>query len=136
VAGASIGQEDTMLYMLLISYNPGIARGADEAASLQPQHAKLEAELWADGRYVSGAALWPVEMRGYVVRDGESQRVDGPFAESKEVAGGYFIVECETDDEAVEIAKRVPCDSRSWIEVRRIGLFHPNVEKIAGGLRV
>lgn len=117
-----------MLYMLMINYDPSLPF---EGPILQPEHAKLEAELRERGLFVSGAGLMPAEAAGsFRVRDGKRLATDGPFAETKEVLGGYYIVDC-TEDEAVAIAERIPGEKRSWVDVRRIALFHPNVEKIA-----
>ena len=55
------------------------------------------------------------------VRDGKRTLVDGPFSESKEMVGGYFILECETRDEAVAIASEVPAAEWATIEVRECG---------------
>jgi hypothetical protein len=119
-----------MLYMLLICYDPTVPVGPDEP-NRQPDHAKLEAELREEGRYVSGGALWPVESAKNVrVRDGAAVVTDGPFAETKEAIGGYFTVDCD-EAEALAIAARIPVDARSWIQVRPVALFHPNVERIA-----
>lgn len=116
-----------MLYILMINYDPSIPF---EGPLLQPGHAKLEAELRERGLFVSGAGLMPVEGGGSIrVRGGKALNTDGPFAESKEVLGGYYIVDC-TEEEAMEIAPRIPVESRSWVDVRRIALFHPNLEKI------
>ena len=117
-----------MLYMLMINYDPSVPF---EGPILQAEHAKLEAELRDRGVFVSGAGLMPVEAGGsFRVRGGEALTTDGPFAETKEVLGGYYIVDCGEGD-AIEIAKRIPVEKRSWVEVRRIALFHPNVEKVA-----
>jgi hypothetical protein len=62
------------------------------------------------------------------VRDGKPLTTDGPFAETKEAVGGYYIVDCE-EDEAVAIAARIPGEG-GWIHVRPIALFHPNLERI------
>ena len=119
-----------MLYMLLIRYDPTIPPVASEQA-LQPEHAKLEHELRANGTYVSGAGLWPVERAKTIrKRNGKATTTDGPFAETKEAVGGYYIVDCD-ESEALAIAARIPVESRSWIEVRKIALFHPNVARIA-----
>lgn len=73
----------------------------------------------------------PVEASGLRrVRRGETLNTDGPFAESKEVLGGYYIVDC-SEEEALEIAARIPVERRSWVDLRRIALFHPNIERIA-----
>jgi hypothetical protein len=117
-----------MLYMLMINYDPSLPF---EGPVLQPEHAKLEDELRERGIYVSGAGLMPVEAGGsYAVRDGKALPTDGPFAETKEVLGGYYMVDCD-EDEALEIAARIPVETRSWVDVRRIALFHPNIEKEA-----
>jgi len=55
------------------------------------------------------------------VRDGKPMLIDGPFAESKEMVGGYFILECDTRDEAVAIASEVPAAEWATIEVREFG---------------
>ena len=54
------------------------------------------------------------------VRDGEVLLSDGPFAETKEQMGGYYIIDCQDLDEAVEVASRVPAASFGSIEVRPI----------------
>lgn len=118
-----------MLYMLMINYDPSIPF---EGRVLQPEHARLEAELRERGLFVSGAGLMPVEAGGsFRMRGGRTLATDGPFAETKEVAGGYYIVDC-SEAEALEIAARIPVEKRSWVDVRRIALFHPNVERIEG----
>jgi hypothetical protein len=118
-----------MLYMLMICYDPTAPRDPDEP-NRQPEHAKLENELRERGTYVSGAALWPVESAKNVrVQDGKTVATDGPFAETKEAVGGYYIVDCD-EDEAVAIAARIPVESRAWIQVRPLALFHPNAERI------
>jgi hypothetical protein len=55
------------------------------------------------------------------VRDGKPTLLDGPFSESKEMIGGYFIVDCDTRDEAVAIAREVPAAEWATIEVRELG---------------
>lgn len=118
-----------MLYMLMINYDPSIPF---EGPVLQPEHAKLELELRDQGKFVSGAGLIPVEATGHVtVRDGKVLKTDGPFTETKELLGGYYIVDVATVEEASAIAARIPVEQRSWVEVRPIALFHPNVERIA-----
>jgi hypothetical protein len=58
------------------------------------------------------------EARVVRVRDGETVVSDGPFAETKEVIGGYFLVDCKDLDQAIEIAERVPLVSRGSVEIR------------------
>lgn len=118
-----------MLYMCLINYDPTMPF---EGPSLQPQHAKLEQELRQIGVYVSGAGLMPVEAGTSVrLKNGQPLATDGPFVESKEVAGGYYILDCNSLEEAVGYASRIPIEKRSWVDVRPVALFHPNIERIA-----
>ena len=119
-----------MLYMLLICYDPTMAPVASEQ-NLQPEHHKLELELRERGLFVSGAGLWPVEAAKSVRRkDGKTMTTDGPFAETKEAVGGYYIVDCD-EAEALAIAARIPVETRSWVQVRAVALFHPNVSRIS-----
>ena len=55
------------------------------------------------------------------VRDGKPTLIDGPFSESKEMVGGYFILDCDTRDQAVAIASEVPAAEWATIEVREFG---------------
>ena len=55
------------------------------------------------------------------VRDGKPMLIDGPFAESKEMVGGYFILDCDSRDEAIAIASEVPAAEWATIEVREFG---------------
>jgi hypothetical protein len=60
----------------------------------------------------------PSRSRVVRVRDGESVVTDGPFSETKEVLGGYFLVECRDLDQAIEIAQRVPLADKGSVEIR------------------
>lgn len=112
-----------MLYMCLIGYDPSIP----PEGNLQPKHKELEDELRGQGKYVGGAVLAPVAMgTSKRIRNGRAVVTDGPFPETKEVLGGYYIVDCATEAEAIEIAARIPIDKNSWIDVRPVFLWHPN----------
>ena len=83
-------------------------------------------EAFAHGSVLDAGGLWPegVEFR---VQDGRLSRTDGPYAEAREVVGGYAILEARTDDEAVEGARRVAeLHLQHWpgwtgtVEIRRI----------------
>jgi len=93
-----------MKYALLIYPKPGSheALGEDEAAA-------VSAEYWAfrdDPRCLGGAHLQPLETATTVRHGGLI--TDGPFADTKEVLGGYFVFEASNLDEALEVAQRVP----------------------------
>ena len=117
-----------MLYMFLICYDPTLERRQDEPASLQPQHAALEQELRAEGVYVTGGALMPPNIvPAVIVRDGKRMAsTEGPYAESRELVGGFFIIDCKGDDDAARQAARIPTNSRSWINAQRIPLYRPS----------
>jgi hypothetical protein len=113
-----------MLYMLMICYDR--TQPVDPGqTNLLPGHAELEAELRARDLFAGGAALMPIEGVPTVrVKDGVAS-TDGPFAETKEVLGGYYVVECEDRAEAIEIAARIPIEDRAWVDVRPVALWHP-----------
>jgi hypothetical protein len=60
----------------------------------------------------------PTQARVVRMRDGETLVTDGPFAETKEVVGGYFIVDCKDLDAAIEVAQRVPLVDKGSVEIR------------------
>ena len=60
----------------------------------------------------------PAAARVVRVRDGETLVTDGPFAETKEVLGGYFLADCKDLDQAIELAQRVPLVEKGSVEIR------------------
>ncbi len=121
-----------MLYMFLIQYDPAVPLAPTDKPSLLPEHEALEADLRQTGVYVSGGALMPVEMaRPLRVKAGAVIGSDGPFAETKEAIGGYYIIDCRDAAEAAAYAARIPVPSNAWVEARQLVLFHPDVGRIA-----
>ena len=83
-------------------------------------------ELRQSGHYVSAAPLAPVESAVTVrVRDGQRSSVDGPFAETKEQLGGYYLIEARDRDEAIRVAGRIPGARLGSIEVRALRAHDP-----------
>ena len=73
------------------------------------------------GIYQGGEALQPIATATTVrVRDGETLTTDGPFAETKDQLGGFYLVDCNDLDEAIEIAARIPDVRGGSIEVRPV----------------
>jgi hypothetical protein len=76
---------------------------------------------WAQGKGLDLNGL-ELDSRGTAksirVRNGNASVTDGPFAETKEVLGGYFIVECDDLDEAIDIASRIPVAESGSVEIR------------------
>jgi hypothetical protein len=60
----------------------------------------------------------PAKARVVRVRDGQTVIADGPFVETKEILGGYFLVDCKDLDQAIEVAQRVPLVDRGSVEIR------------------
>jgi hypothetical protein len=109
-----------MKYMLLIYL--------DEQALSEPERQKcyvdstqLAHELRAGGKYLSANPLHPVATATSVrVREGKRLVTDGPFAETREQLGGYFLVDARDLDEALAIAERIPMAAKGTVEVRPI----------------
>lgn len=105
-----------MRYALLIYENPGAHEGksAEEREAITAEYMAM----YDDGRVKSGAHLKPVET-ATVVR--EDLVTDGPFANTKEIFGGFFLIEADDLDGALEIAKRIPAQRFGGaVEVRPI----------------
>jgi hypothetical protein len=112
-----------MQYMLLIYGETAVweARSESEESSLGEEYGKLGNDLRAQGKLLRGDELQPVATATSVqVRDGKAIVSDGPFADTKEVLGGYYLIEAESLDEAIEWAERVPDARYGTIEVRPI----------------
>jgi hypothetical protein len=62
----------------------------------------------------------PADARVVQVRDGRTVVTDGPFAETKEVLGGYFLADCKDLDQAIELAQRVPLAGKGSVEIRPV----------------
>ena len=112
-----------MKYMLLC-YNDG--RALEEAGEAALQAAMEEAvrlthELDATGKYVSASPLQPTSTATSVrVRAGKAMITDGPFAETREHLGGYYIIHADNLDEAIGIAARHPGARYGTVEIRPI----------------
>lgn len=96
-------------------------RNAPEDPSVFPEMGKFAGELAAQGKLRGGAPLHPEdEGRRVRLRKGETLVTDGPFTETKEVIGGYFLVDCESAEEATAIARRCPHHRIGVVEVRQL----------------
>lgn len=82
------------------------------------------ADIVGSGNFKAGEALHPVAAATSVrVRDGKVLTTDGPFAETKEALGGFYLIEAADLDEAIAIAARIPTAKHGTIEVRPIMIF-------------
>ena len=109
-----------MKYMLLI-YTDEKAWTESEREKCYVESTQLTNELHAKGQYLGAAPLHPVALATSVrVRDGKRLVTDGPFAETHEQLGGFFLVEANDLDEAIGIAARVPGARKGTVEVRPV----------------
>jgi hypothetical protein len=109
-----------MKYMLLI-YAPEQAWTDSERQACYEESAQLCGELNAKGQYLAANPLQSVALATSVqVRNGKRLVTDGPFAETREQLGGYFLVEAKNLDEAIEIAGQIPGARKGTVEIRPI----------------
>ena len=109
-----------MKYMLLV-YTDEKSWAEDERDHCYAESAQLCHDLRARGQYVSASPLQPVATASSVrVRNGRPAITDGPFAETREQLGGYFMVEASDLNEAVKIAAKIPGARKGTIEVRPV----------------
>ena len=112
-----------MRYLLMICNDEtnDDALSADEAAARFAEYGVWMEEMGRRNVLLGGERLRPTTDATTVrVRDGETLTSDGPFAETKEQVGGYFLVDCKDLDEAIEVAGKLPGAREGSIEVRPI----------------
>jgi hypothetical protein len=81
-------------------------------------------EMEQQGALVAGEGLYPTQTATTVrVRDGERSVTDGPFAETKEQLGGFYVLECKDLDDAIEWAAKIPGAQFGSIEIRPVMVF-------------
>src|SRR5882672_7046855 len=109
-----------MKYMLLV-YLDEQALSDEEREHCYVESAQLAQDLNASGQYLDASPLHPVATATSVrVRDGKRVVTDGPFAETREQLGGYYLIEASDLDEALAIAERIPPAQFGTIEVRPV----------------
>jgi hypothetical protein len=112
-----------MKFMLLIHGNEQSEGRRTEAEMKQivGTHMKVAQELRAAGKMVHGERLRPqAEATRLRSKAGQPQLTDGPFAESKEVIGGFYLIDCASKAEAIEWASKLPLREDGFIEVRPV----------------
>ena len=109
-----------MKYMLLV-YLDEQALTESEREHCYVESAQLAQDLSTQGKYLSAGPLHPVAMATSVrVRNGKRLVTDGPFAETREQLGGYYLIDANDLDEAMRIAERVPVAKVGTIEIRPV----------------
>ncbi len=109
-----------MKYMLLM-YNEENSLGEDQRQKCYLESAEFASQLHAKGKYLLAAPLHPTSMAPSVrVREGKRTVTDGPFAETREQLGGFFLIDAKDLDEAIDIAAQVPAGRWGTVEIRPI----------------
>ena len=109
-----------MKYMLLVYLGENALSDAEREKCYRDS-AQLARELHANGNYLDASPLHPTSTATSVrVREGKPLVTDGPFAETREQLGGYYVVEAKDLDEAIAIAERIPPARLGTIEIRPV----------------
>lgn len=112
-----------MQYMLMIYQKEGDSAQQDKAAmaKVYQEYQALNQDLKQRGQFISNHGLKPSTTATTLkVRDGKSVTTDGPFAETREQLGGYYVVEAADLDEAIAIAERIPSARWGTVEIRPV----------------
>ncbi len=115
-----------MQYLLLIYENEAEAAAKGEAGMTQMmnEYRTFTQSIVQAGQFKAGDALQPSSTATTVrVRSGKTVTTDGPFAETREQLGGYYLIEAKNLDEAIGIAARVPTAKSGSIEVRPVMVY-------------
>lgn len=109
-----------MKYLLLI-YGDERALTETERQDCYKESTQLAYELHSNGQYLAANPLHPTAMATSVrMRDGKRVVTDGPFAETREQLGGYFLIEAKDLDEAIAVAARIPMARKGTVEIRPV----------------
>ena len=111
-------------YMLLIYSDPATAPPPEQAQAEMPKWFAYSEELSKAGAMLGGDALQPTSSATTVrERDGQRLVTDGPFAETKEQLGGYYLIDVPDLDAALDWASKIPNIARGSVEVRPVMKF-------------
>ena len=109
-----------MKYMLLVYFDEQ-ALGETEREQCYVDSAQLAQELNSSGQFLGANPLHPTSTATSLrVRNGKRLVTDGPFAETREQFGGYFLIEAKNLDEALGIAARIPMARKGTVEIRPV----------------
>ncbi len=109
-----------MRYMMLVYLDEG-ALSEDERNQCYEKSVQLTHDLHASGNFLAAGPLYPTSTATSVrVRDGRRMVTDGPFAETREQLGGYYLIEAKDLDEAIGIGERIPGAKFGTIEIRPV----------------
>ncbi|PWW03389.1 hypothetical protein DFR52_10169 [Hoeflea marina] len=113
-----------MKYLALIYTDPSIAPPPDPSRKMLAAYQAANAVFQRDGVMLAGEALQPTSTATSVrVRNGETETIDGPFAETKEQLGGFYMFDCANLDDAIKYAAMIPGAAHGTVEVRPVVVF-------------
>jgi hypothetical protein len=126
-----------MQYLLLIyqaELPPGEERDPAALGAELELYNAFTREVRERGQFIAGEALETTDTATSVrVQDGRTVVTDGPFAETKEALGGFYLLECKDLDEAIEMAAKIPAARRGTIEVRPVWSYDVGATWTSGG---
>jgi len=100
------------------------AASEEDQAAMAQAYGVLTQEMQEKGVLLAGEGLYPTQTATTVrVRDGERDVTDGPFAETKEALGGFYVLDVKDLDEAIEWAAKIPGSQIGSIEIRPVMVF-------------
>ncbi|MFN3649786.1 MAG: YciI family protein [Armatimonadota bacterium] len=109
-----------MKYLLLI-YGAEDAMNPEEREACYRESSQLAHELHRAGKFLAASPLHPVATATSVrVREGRRLVTDGPFAETREQLGGFYMIDAQDLDEAISIAERIPMAKKGTVEIRPV----------------
>lgn len=118
-----------MRYMCLIYDDEKVLEGMSkpETDVMMGEYRRFTEDVRASGHMVSGEQLQPVQTATTLrIRNGKLSTTDGPFAETKEQLGGYYVIEARDLNDAIQVASRIPSAALGSIEVRPIVSYGPS----------
>src|SRR3569833_4187522 len=126
--------DTTVRYMLLI-YGDENALNQEERECCYQESTQLAHQLHQAGQFLGAAPLHPTSLATSIrLREGRRLVTDGPFAETREQLGGFFMIQAENLDEAIAVAEKIPIARRGTVEIRPVleltGL--PQAARVAG----
>ena len=126
-----------MQYLLLIyqaELPPGEERDPAALGAELELYNAFTREVRERGQFIAGEALDTTDTATSVrIQDGRTVVTDGPFAETKEALGGFYLLECKDLDEAIEMAAKIPAARRGTIEVRPVWSYDVGATGTSGG---
>jgi hypothetical protein len=124
-----------MKYMCLICAEQVMEQlTPEDAAQHYQEYTAFTEDIRRSGHFIDGNRLLPPDTAATVrVRNGRISTTDGPFVETKEVLGGYYLIEAKDLNEAILVASRIPGAARGCVEVRPIAEDERTLRILAAG---